>query len=199
MKNNLKGSIVPLLIVIIAILIIGGGIYIYSQKNKTQDVVNVENSNLSSTTVSKVISNNNNLTDEVFIKEATTDYNGKVVARGDVNGDGYEDAIVQGVTCGASCSINLYVVLNNKNTNTQLAVLGDGFTGYMPSSAVKSQLTNVTIQDGTISLTGYGLDCGGDLSSDSNICTQEKWNVLKTIKFKLDSTNGASKYYLKRV
>ncbi len=138
----------------------------------------------------------NSLPDEVFIK-ASLDPTGKVVARGDINGDVYEDAVVKVSTCGASCSTNLMVVLNNKNIDTD--VLDVSFDpGFKSSSAAKSDVTNVSIKNGIISLTGYGLDCGNP-NQEADICTQEKWSVVKTIKFKLISANGASKYNLERV
>ena len=183
-------------LVILGLIIIGGGAYFYTQNSfKTTPEVN----SLATSTSEQVAKTtvNNSLSDEAFIK-TTSDPKGKVVARGDINGDGYEDAIVKGITCGASCSVNLEVILNNKNIDAK--VLEVSFEpGFKSSSAVKSNVTNVSIENEIISLTGYGLDCGGSPDQDTYICTQEKWNVLKTIKFRLSSTNGASKYYLERV
>jgi hypothetical protein len=129
------------------------------------------------------------LTDDQFIS-VTNDPLGKVIARGDINMDGYEDAIVQKIHCGASCSVGLDVVLNNKNVNAEIA-LSDAFQPeYNPGGAAKSELINTRIEDGFIYLTGYGLDCG---------CTEEEWKTITSLKFAFASTNGASQYYLARV
>ena len=61
MKNNQKGYIVPLLIVIIAALVIGGGVYLYESKkvevpvvanNVVQETVNVPATNDNTTPAS---------------------------------------------------------------------------------------------------------------------------------------------------
>ena len=42
MKNSQKGFIVPILLVIIALLVVGGGVYIYkNKKTETPSVVNI--------------------------------------------------------------------------------------------------------------------------------------------------------------
>jgi hypothetical protein len=137
------------------------------------------------------------MSDQIFLR-AVGDLDGKIIARGDANGDGYEDVLVQNVYCGASCSVNLSLVLNDTDTSAKVAVTGDNFPGYNPSSAIKSDITSASIEKGLIILTGHGLDCGNN-SSSVDVCTQEKWRVLHTIKFKLKSKSDAPKYALERV
>ncbi|MFA6341054.1 MAG: hypothetical protein WCX27_02325 [Candidatus Paceibacterota bacterium] len=50
MKNSQKGSVVPLLITIIAILVIGGGIYFYSQNKESVTNIEPTKENVSSST-----------------------------------------------------------------------------------------------------------------------------------------------------
>jgi hypothetical protein len=126
-------------------------------------------------------SNSNILSDAVFI-QATSDAQGKVLARGDINGDGYEDAIVQEMNCGASCGINLAVVLNDHNSKVTLfnpTKYANFEPAYSGSGAAKSELTNVSINDEIISLTGRGLECEND-------CDEKKWNTIRTVKYKFD-------------
>ena len=51
MKNTQKGFIVPLLIVIIAVLVIGGGVYVYTKNsNPIQSALNDEATSTNQTT-----------------------------------------------------------------------------------------------------------------------------------------------------
>jgi len=130
------------------------------------------------------------LTDAIFIA-TTEDSQGKVVARGDVNGDGFEDAIVQEVHCGASCSISLQLVLNDQNKTAKLVKdknYPDTFSpAFSASGADKSGVRNISIKNGIISLIGKGLACNPFNSKD--LCTEEKWNVVKTATYRFDGTN----------
>ncbi len=201
MKNTQRGFVIPLLIIIAVLLGVGGGVYFNTQKNIKEVAVSLDSGIVDDDKKGNLIPTknitDNKLSDDAFTK-ALLDTGGKVIARGDVNGDGYEDAITKVSTCGASCATDLNIVINNKNINAK--VLDVSFDpGFKSSSATKSDVTNISIKDGIISLAGYGLDCGGNLNQESDICTQEKWSIVKTIKFKLKSNNGASKYYLERV
>lgn len=181
MNSSQKKAVFTFLIIVFVALVLSRTYYVYSKLHEPN-----------------VASSYASLTDAAFIK-VTADPKGKVLARGDINQDGYEDALVQELHCGASCSVSLDVVLNNKNIDAQLAVSGGFEPGFKSSSAAKSSLTYVSIKEGVISLTGYGLDCGGDSGLDSDICTEENWHKIKTLQFTLNSTNGGSKYYLKRL
>ncbi len=129
----------------------------------------------------------NALSDAQFLAAASGSQKAEIREKGDINGDGYQDAIVQAVNCGASCSVDLVVVLNQNNTSTKL--IAPTFSpAFMSSSAAKSNVTNVTIADnGTVSLTGQGLACTP--SGSEAPCTQDKWSVVKTINYKW---NGAA-------
>ena len=168
MKNTQRGFI-SIIAVIIIIAVIGGGAYIYSSKKTQKDI---------------------SLPDATF-KATVDDPEAKILARGDINGDGFEDAIVREIHCGASCSISLQVVLNEKNITAKLLKdknYPDTFSpAYLASSAIKSEVTSVSIKNGVISLTGKGLACASPNSED--ICTEEKWNVIKIATYKFDGSN----------
>ncbi len=153
----------------LAILIIGGIAYYYLNKAFNPPTP-MEETILATTT--PVI-----LGDNMFIA-ATQDADANILAKGDLNNDTYEDAIMAVVFCGASCSLSLEVILNVENRSTQ-SLDNVSFDGYKSSSATKSDLSLVTIKDGVISLTGKGLDCGED-------CTEQKWNIEKTIEYRLE-------------
>lgn len=126
---------------------------------------------------------------------AVGDPNAKILAKGDVNGDGYEDAVVEEIHCGASCSISLQVVLNQRNINAKLLEdknYPDTFSpAYVSSSAAKSEVTSISIKNGVISLTGKGLACSSSNAewNSEEYCTEEKWNVVKTVTYKFDGVN----------
>jgi hypothetical protein len=197
MKNLNRGFVNSLLLIILIIVVVSG-VYLYSKKETYVNPVTDNTAVVSASTSTNSNVNHIGLADEAFIK-ATSNPDAKVIAKGDINKDGYEDAILQEINCGASCSISLDVVLNINNTSAVLAVSDAFEPAYYSSSAAKSELIKILIENGVISLTGYGLDCGGDRTTDSDICTKEKWDVLHTIKFKLNSANSASKYYLERI
>ncbi|MDB5204775.1 MAG: hypothetical protein JWP09_803 [Candidatus Taylorbacteria bacterium] len=182
MKNTQRNFI---LFIILAVAVIGGGVYFYSTKKASTDLVDTQfhteadqNANITS------------LPDTSF-KSAVGDLDANILARGDVNGDGYEDAVVQEIHCGASCSVSLQVVLNEGNVSAKLVKdknYPDTFSpAYVASSAIKSEVTSVSIKNGIISLTGKGLAC--TTPSLEEACTEEKWNVIKTATYKFDGSN----------
>jgi len=191
--NKQKGFSTILLVVIL--LVIGGGVYYYFSQNKSTDIVNngvdtvATSSDATVSSTTPVIKNKTSLSDSQFISavSGTTD-NSKVLARGDINQDGYEDAIVQQMSCGASCSFNLQVVLNISNQSTQVLKPQTGYAQFEPayvgSSASKSEITSVTIKDGVISLTGKGLACG----FQNIYCQDEEWHKIRTVSYKFDGT-----------
>lgn len=155
--------------VTVAILIIGGIAYYYLNQQAKPLPVITETPLATST---KVVLNEN-----MFIA-ATTDADATILATGDLNNDTYPDAVVAVAFCGASCSLSLEVVLNTENKSAK-ALDNTTFDGYKSSSATKSDLREVTIENGIISLTGKGLDCDDD-------CSDEKWAVEKTIQYRLE-------------
>ncbi len=155
--------------VTLALLIIGGIAYYYLHQKFTPPTPAVKT--VLATTTPVV------LADNMFVA-ATQDADATILAKGDLNNDTYEDAIMAVVFCGASCSLSLEVILNIENRSTK-PLDNISFDGYKSSSATKSDLSKVTIENGIVSLTGKGLDCIED-------CTEEKWNVEKTIQYKLE-------------
>ena len=195
-----KGFLIPLVIIIIAVLAIGGGSYVYNQNKKSPSVARskeVSNNTTASstqatTTHQTAATSSPRLTDSQFIKVIGTNSDkAEVVARGDINNDGYEDAVVQTVSCGASCAFKLSVVFNQGNGTAKLYVPANPDGAFEPiyngSGASKSQLTNISIKDGIITLTGNGLDC---LKPNTEAaCIEKEWDTLKTFKFKFDGKN----------
>lgn len=175
MKNPQKRFIS----IIVTLVVMGGALYLHSTQKTSVDVADTQ-AGMKGTTTS-------NLPD-AFFKLAAKNPNSKVLAKGDVNSDGYEDAVIQETYCGASCSVSLQVILNEKNTTAKLLKdknYPDTFSpAFQASSAVKSEVTNVSIKNGVISLTGKGLACTAPNSDE--ICTEEKWNVVKTATYKFD-------------
>jgi len=106
--------------------------------------------------------------------------------QGDINSDGYEDAIVEEIHCGgASCSVGLQIVFNEKNSTARFfepTPYQNFEPSYKGSSARKSELTSVTIKDGIISLTGKGLACG----FQDIFCQDEEWHMIRTVNYKFD-------------
>jgi hypothetical protein len=167
MKNSIK-----ILITVLTLIIVVGSFYIYKIKkdNNTELFVPI---------VSDIIKNQN-LTDKDFTK-TSGDSEAKVLARGDVNNDGFEDAIVAETFCGASCSVNLVIVLNQENKKTMF-VEDNIFEGYTTGTALQSDVQAIIIENGTISITGKGLDCG-------YTCTEENWNIVRTLKYEFIDNN----------
>lgn len=168
MKNSIK-----ILIIILILIILAGGFYIYTiKKDKNND------------TFTPIVSNskekNKNLSDEDFTK-ISEDTEAKVLARGDINKDGFEDAIIAETFCGASCSVNLAVVLNQENKKAVIAK-DNIFEGYTTGTALQSDVQDIKIENGNILITGKGLDCG-------YTCTEEEWNIVKTLKYEFIDNN----------
>ena len=136
--------------------------------------------------------------DDIFVvavENKTETIYGKVVARGDINQDGLEDAIVQSSSCGASCAFYLTVVFSSENNSTK--VLENAKNTYpafepafMSSSAGKSQVDTYTIdKDGVISLTGYRLCYQPVPGTFEMSCNESDQDTNMTVKYKYDGTN----------
>jgi hypothetical protein len=145
----------------------------------------------STTTATSSISKKETLLDAQFIKAVDEDVTkAKVIARGDINNDGYEDAIVQDMQCGASCAVTLDAVLNIKNTHAKIVASKNDSPSFTPafvgSSAFKSEITTIAITNGVIFLIGHGLACGNE-ATDA-ICTEEEWHKLTTVTYRYDGS-----------
>lgn len=116
----------------------------------------------------------------------------KVLARGDINQDNFEDAIVIAYSCGAGCTYSLNVVLNNNNQSVNAKYMDfDGVEGS--PAAFKSLLSEISINDGIISITGSLLDCKRESEAtivDATCETSENNQALyyKTIQYRFDGT-----------
>ena len=147
-----------------------------------------------SVSVSTGTTANSTLTDAQFIAATSPDYrNGggaHILAKGDANQDGYEDAIVMNLSCGAGCIYYLRLVLNEDNKLAK--VISSDFDGVNGSpAAFKSSISTITINGGIISITGSGLDCSLSDLGDSKDCiaTEDNmWPTSKTINYRFDGT-----------
>ncbi|KKR65385.1 MAG: hypothetical protein UU06_C0020G0012 [Parcubacteria group bacterium GW2011_GWB1_40_5] len=163
----------PVIMIIILLLILGLVYFSLRKTNKTEPVDTIATEKVQTLTDADFI---NALGDSEALES-------KVVARGDVNQDGYEDALVQSMHCGASCGVDLLIVLNDKNTTAKVFEPTDylGFEpAYRGSGAVKSDLSDITIKDGIISLTGTALGCPEDFCDDENI------GIVRRVTYKFD-------------
>mgnify|MGYP001606502060 FL=1 len=180
MKNSKKGFIVPVLLVIIALLVVGGGVYIYenkkaevpavvdtgTQQTNTQippaqniktPTINQQNNSATPAKNSLDISLDQILNSNGFINGVRhgTDKGGlpeetiitNQIAFGDIDGDGYKEAVVPVQWCHASCGRFIYVYKNDS---------GKILSGSLPeakNTSVKQGITSITIKNGMISIT----------------------------------------------
>ena len=80
----------------------------------------------------------------------------------------------------------LDVVFNVNNSSAKLLKpthYANFEPAYRGSSAVKSNVTNITIKNGIISLTGTALDC------PDAICDEVHQKVVRTVTYKFDGEN----------
>ena len=96
------------------------------------------------------------------------------ITRGDINNDGYEDALVEEGHCGASCGTSIYAVLNQKNGIGKL--IGVNIDTLVSSGASQTYVKSITIKDRVISITANGF---GDSAN---------WDDLVTKNFRFDGS-----------
>lgn len=178
-------------VIALTLLAIFAGVIVCIYFNSVKEIKEIESvsSPVTTTTLART-----GFTDEQFLEvvggEGSESDGAHVVARGDVDGDGYEDAIIQQVSCGASCGFSLQVAFNDSDESIRLLPQQADYVQFEPafvgSSAAKSEVTNISIKDGIISLTGKGLACFNPRGDDTDICTEEEWNVVKTVMYKYD-------------
>ncbi|MES2059995.1 MAG: hypothetical protein V4438_03115 [Patescibacteria group bacterium] len=94
---------------------------------------------------------------------------------GDLNGDGYEDAIAEFTTCGGSCGFGLGVFINQADGTSKMldAIQPNVLVG---SSAAQTEIKSIIIKDGVIFITAQGF-------RDS-----ANWDNIVTKKFKYDGS-----------
>ncbi len=114
-----------------------------------------------------------------------------IVGRGDINKDGFEDAIIMSDYCGAGCVYHLSLALNNNNQSVkEINVDFDGINGS--PSAFKSLIATTTIRDAVISVTGSGFDCQKVpeklIDEQCRVSKDNQWLDSKTIQYRF---NGA--------
>lgn len=81
------------------------------------------------------------------------------LTRGDINGDGVEDVVFDEIYIGASATVHLTAEISQPDGTMRLldrAPDQTAFPDYMTSSYFKTQVSNVTIDDGEVRVTAYG-------------------------------------------
>lgn len=73
---------------------------------------------------------------------------------GDINNDGYEDAVFVEHNCGVSCSVNLSVAL--QQPDGALKIMEVGGVPIEPLGAGKTDIQSIVVKDGKISITARG-------------------------------------------
>lgn len=191
MKNKIDKSLFAL----IALLVILGIIYfLYPQKNKSD--VNTTPANKTTTEEVKL----SYLPDQVILKTLQGIPDGKGVsatkvvqenngcffepesemgtfglcdvARGDLNKDGYIDAVGIYTSCGASCSTRIAAIINNKDGTGILHFLNTD--SIVTSGAGQTGLYRVYVIDGNIAVLGSGFKIK---NSQENSIKYIKYNV----------------------
>ncbi len=176
MKHSQRGFVLP--IIIIAVLVISGGVYVYTKS--LEDTIVPEDSVVASTTpkvtakdstepITTEVKADIQLSDEkiaaaidVRLKKEDGYFrysDGKAwnifidkIHRGDINQDGYVDAIVETGSCGASCSSGISFVLNDKK-GSGIAVKDVKFpNAFLFSSAGKTSFKSITVSSGIITI-----------------------------------------------
>ncbi len=110
----------------------------------------------------------------------------EVMAQGDLNGDGFEDAILENTTCGASCGITLMAIINQKDGTAKIQDISNQKEYIVGSSAYMTDINSILIEKGIVSIRASGF------------LDEPKWVgfVAKNFKFeneKLNQINSSSK------
>ena len=201
MKNYQKeGFVIPLVLGIIALLVIGLGSYVYFNKHSKILLPNQTKNNIANQVINTKLSDdeivsalggcsdksgNNTIK---FTKNpkgdgyVCTNYFGdsfgvSMITHGDINNDGYEDAVVINISCGGSCGTSSSVVINQKDGTGKVV----GYTGLndalMGGGVNQTSIEKMSIDNGIISVTAQGFK------------DQTDWNTVVTKKFKLEGNN----------
>lgn len=89
-----------------------------------------------------------------------TDVTVQIIARGDLNNDGNEDAVTQSHVCGATCGVMFTVILlGDSGVPDTFSVSPEGI---ILSSAVQSRIKNISIDDGVITIDYTDYSSGSD-------------------------------------
>lgn len=93
---------------------------------------------------------------ESAVYAVVDDEQAKILAKGDINKDEYEDAVVQEVVCGASCSILPLVVLGKADGSVER--IDATFPKVIPWGAAKTDVLEISITSGSISIMARGFE-----------------------------------------
>jgi len=77
-------------------------------------------------------------------------YTINLITKGDLNGDGFQDAVVSGLGCGASCGSTFIVVINKNGNSTGAFFVDPG--GFVMSGANQYGIKNISINNGILTI-----------------------------------------------
>ncbi len=134
-----------IILILILVILTSGYIYLNNNPITEQDIIK------------------NEVSDEYFLSiyeeevEAINEPEIKIVARGDINMNGLEDAVVLFWSCGASCGYSYDFILQNYDSVPTFLMKGERYESLIiGSSAAKTDVTDIEINDGKVIFTGYG-------------------------------------------
>ncbi len=78
------------------------------------------------------------------------------IVRGDINGDGYEDAVILSGSCGASCGISFTIALQKSDGSVE--EINPNLEKITTSGAARTGIDDIEIKNGIISITGGGFE-----------------------------------------
>jgi hypothetical protein len=172
MRKLEKNLLIIAVVIIVAALVLALGAYISLQSGTDEMPLVVEN------TPSETVATTNNrtgITDAMVVAaieqglrirlvpddgmrlyigtfegSAKPEYYMNTLARGDLNADGYEDAVAWGTTCGASCGSVFSVVINESGTSARM--LQSDLPHFLTSGAAQFHVEGVTIAHGRLNI-----------------------------------------------
>lgn len=223
MKSTQKGFVIPVIIVLVILVVAGAYILGKGQLNKqsttqnqgvttsNQDVNGVQPVN---TVSNSIISSVRTLSDKQIsdvaltgmdvgkngVKDPNIDVSIQKIIRGDLNGDGSEDAVVILRHCGASCGNGIRVIINNDGIAKSITNFITGLP--MGTTLAKPVVVDVVINNGVIkvvntdismtkSYTAYFKFGGGTLIDVTSFQTQTN-NSVEYIKVIQNNANQAT-------
>ncbi len=133
-------------------------------------IIEAFNSNLEANQAMRLVSTGNFSNKQASNKSGTYQ-TAKVLARGDLNSDGLQDAILETTYCDPNCSYNLDVVINSASGKATLVMPNNNFYA---GNGLRTTIKSASISNNIITLFGM------------NFLDNSEWNTESTIKVKFE-------------